>query len=361
MAHDVFISYVIGDKQTADLICSKLESENLRCWIAPRDIHPGVKWATAILDSIASSRVLVLVFSEEANRSDHVEREVAEAFDNKTVVIALRTKNNQPTGTLKYYLRNVQWLDAFTPPLERHLEALAVLVKGLVVKKRSGRKPPKSFDVSVSGVLIPDREFYMKLGLGSWRSGDDEKAIKNYTEAIRLGPNFADAYYNRGNAYRRRGENDKAISDYTEAIRLDPNFANAYYNRGSAYRKKDDSRNAIIDYTEAIRLDPNYAKAFFNRGNIYLENRDYAKAINDYTEAIHLDSNSASAFFNRGNAYHERGDDQKAIDDYTEAIRLDPNSASAFFNRGITYRSQGKNDMADADLAKARQLKAAHT
>ena len=313
MAHDVFISYVIGDKQTADLICSKLESENLRCWIAPRDIHPGVKWATAILDSIASSRVLVLVFSEEANRSDHVEREVAEAFDNKTVVIALRTKNNQPTGTLKYYLRNVQWLDA--------------LVKGLVVKKRSGRKPRKSFDVSVSGVLIPDREFYMKLGLGSWRSGDDEKAIKNYTEAIRLGPNFADAYYNRGNAYRRRGENDKAISDYTEAIRLDPNFANAYYNRGSAYRKKDDSRNAIIDYTEAIRLDPNYAKAFFNRGNIYLENRDYAKAITDYTEAIHLDSNSASAFF----------------------------------NRGMTYRSQGKNDMADADLAKARQLKAAHT
>ena len=86
------------------------------------------------------------MFSEEANRSDHVETGVfAEAFDNKTVVIALRTKNNQPTGTLKYYLRNVQWLDAFTPPLVRHLETLAVLVKGLVVKKRSGRKPRRIF------------------------------------------------------------------------------------------------------------------------------------------------------------------------------------------------------------------------
>ena len=102
--------------------------------------------------------------------------------------------------------------------------------------------------------------------ISSWRSGDDEKAIKNYTEAIRLGPNFADAYYNRGNAYRRRGENDKAISDYTEAIRLDPNFANAYYNRGSAYRKKDDSRNAIIDYTEGDSSRPELCEGLLQPG-----------------------------------------------------------------------------------------------
>jgi tetratricopeptide (TPR) repeat protein len=68
--------------------------------------------------------------------------------------------------------------------------------------------------------------------------GNYDRAISDYTEAIRLKPNYAKAYYNRGNAYREKGDYDRAISDYNEAIRLNPKDANAYHSRGVAYYHK---------------------------------------------------------------------------------------------------------------------------
>jgi len=72
MAHDVFISYAEEDNLAANIACNSLELEGISCWIAPRNIGPRVKWEQAIMDAISASRVMVLVFSEKANRSDHV-------------------------------------------------------------------------------------------------------------------------------------------------------------------------------------------------------------------------------------------------------------------------------------------------
>src|SRR5262245_54878914 len=76
---------------------------------------------------------------------------------------------------------------------------------------------------------------------------------------------FAEAYHNRGVAYRAKGNTDHAIADYNEAIRLDPALAEAYSSRGMAYRAKGDTDHAIADYSEAIRLDPSFAEAYNNR------------------------------------------------------------------------------------------------
>ena len=62
------------------------------------------------------------------------------------------------------------------------------------------------------------------------------------------------------------GRYDKAIADYDEAIRLNPNDASAYYERGQAWHSKDDLDKAIADYDEAIRLDPRHARAYTIRG-----------------------------------------------------------------------------------------------
>jgi TIR domain len=132
MAHDVFISYAEEDKLAANTACTALESEGISCWIAPRDIRPGAKWEQAIMDAISASRLMVLVFSEYANRSDHVQREVGSAFDNGITVIPFRIRNTKPTDVLAYYLRSVQWLDAFTQPIESHFKSLVVQVGGLL-------------------------------------------------------------------------------------------------------------------------------------------------------------------------------------------------------------------------------------
>ena len=61
-----------------------------------------------------------------------------------------------------------------------------------------------------------------------------DEAIADYDQAIRLKPDYAEAYNNRGNAKRALERHDEAIVDYNEAIRLKPDFAEPYYNRGNA-------------------------------------------------------------------------------------------------------------------------------
>ena len=94
-----------------------------------------------------------------------------------------------------------------------------------------------------------------------------------------------------------------SISAYDQAIRLNPNFAEAYYNRGAV---KSISRlpqeDAIADYDQAIRLNPNFAEAYYNRGNAKFELGQYKDAIADYDQAIHLNPNDAQARSNRSNA-----------------------------------------------------------
>jgi tetratricopeptide (TPR) repeat protein len=132
------------------------------------------------------------------------------------------------------------------------------------------------------------------------------------------------AYDNRGAAWHAKGDNDRAIADYTEAIKLNPNDAVAYDNRGTAWRDKGDRKHALADYNLAIKLNPNNAAAHNNRGNIQREKGDNKRAIADYTEAIRLDPNYARAYCNRGKAWRASGDDARAVADYFEASRLNP-------------------------------------
>ena len=91
-------------------------------------------------------------------------------------------------------------------------------------------------------------------GVSASQAGDYDKAIAEYTEAIRLDPKDAVAYYNRGLAYGNKDETDKEIADCTEAIRLDPKFALAYNNRGWAYAKKREKAKAEADFEQAKKL-----------------------------------------------------------------------------------------------------------
>jgi tetratricopeptide (TPR) repeat protein len=168
-------------------------------------------------------------------------------------------------------------------------------------------------------------KFYADRGWDSIKKKDYDAAIRDSSEAIRLDPNYAAAYYYRGIAYGIMKVHDKAIADYTEAIRLGPNFAPAYSNRGLAFNNKKEYDQAIVDYTEAIRLDPNYAKAYFNRGCVYgINKKEYDQAIADYTEAIRLRPNDALAYSNRYLAYLARGDRDLAWADYQRVTELDP-------------------------------------
>ena len=125
VAHDVFISYSTEDKAIADAMCHYLEHHGLRCWMAPRDVRPGEDYAAEIIDAIAASRALVLVFSANANNSKHVKNEVERGVSHGIPVIPFRTQDVQPAKSLELFLGARHWLDAMTRPLAVHFEKLA--------------------------------------------------------------------------------------------------------------------------------------------------------------------------------------------------------------------------------------------
>jgi TolB-like protein len=132
MPSSVFISHSSKDKVTAEAICQRLEADGTKCWIAPRDIAFGSNWTEGIIQGIDDCRVLVLVFSEHANKSEHVRREVAKAFSSGLAVIPFRIAEVTPNRSLAYFLNTVHWLDAIKPPLQPYLETLTERVKQLL-------------------------------------------------------------------------------------------------------------------------------------------------------------------------------------------------------------------------------------
>ena len=132
MQYEVFISYASDDKPTADAVCAFLESRKLRCWYAPRDIPPGDEWGSAIVSAIGQAGVFVLVMTAQSNISQFVRREVERAVSAGKPVLPLRIEDIEPSQGLELFVSATHWLDAMSPPLERHLEVLAARVRAIL-------------------------------------------------------------------------------------------------------------------------------------------------------------------------------------------------------------------------------------
>ncbi|MFM6787580.1 MAG: tetratricopeptide repeat protein, partial [Microcystis panniformis] len=96
-----------------------------------------------------------------------------------------------------------------------------------------------------------------------------DEGLAAITQAINLAPRAA-WYYNRGLLYSDLQKYDLALSDYSKAIEINPNYAEAYLNRGNLYYNQQKYELALSDYSKAIEINPNYAYAYYNRGILYI-------------------------------------------------------------------------------------------
>jgi hypothetical protein len=135
--HDVFISYAHQNKTIADAICGTLETNRIRCWIAPRDILPGMNYQESIIDAIDESRIMVLVYSSFTNNSPHITRELTRAVSKNVIIIPFRVEDVPLSKSMEYLIGIPHWLDAMTPPLEQHIEKLVQTVKVLLTKAKT--------------------------------------------------------------------------------------------------------------------------------------------------------------------------------------------------------------------------------
>jgi tetratricopeptide (TPR) repeat protein/4-amino-4-deoxy-L-arabinose transferase-like glycosyltransferase len=290
-----------------------------------------------------------------------------------------------------------------TPASGRRLRVVAVAVVVLVF---GGLTMARNRDYRTSVSIWSDTLAKRPTNARAWNSrgnayhaaGDDDSAIADFTECIRLKPakledavagynnrgneyaahqryeeaiadftralqlyRAAKIYHNRAAAYLQLGRFEDAVNDFGRALELTPPgdataVAEAYSDRGSALAMDGRRTEAIADFTEAIRRDGNLAIAWYNRGNIVRVDGHYDQCIADCTRALELKPDDAMAFYVRGLAYTATGRVDRAIADYDEAVRLKPELAIAYSARGASYMDRGDYDKAWADARRVREL-----
>ncbi len=192
--------------------------------------------------------------------------------------------------------------------------------------------------------------------------GELTSAIKDYDTTIRIAPDFADAYINRGEVRQKLGDFGGAIEDYDIAIRLGDDYAYVYFRRGTAKANLGDKKGAIKNYDKAIRLDSAYTDALLKRAEAKYSLKDYRGAIKDYDAVIRSkpgDTVLALIYVKRGSAMSELGDNERAIEDCNMTIGLKPVDillAAAYNLRGGAKSAQGDNENSIIDYDKAIQL-----
>ena len=195
-------------------------------------------------------------------------------------------------------------------------------------------------------------------GRGYRAKGDYDHAIADYTEAIRIEPNYVLALYSRGIAYFNKKDYDRAIADYTVSLRLAPGDIIALQNRGHAYQAKQDYDHATADYTEAIRIEPKFAWAFNDRCYARaIAGRELPQALADCNEALRLIPNDIHTLDSRGFVYLRLGEFDKAIADYNVVLKFNPQQAGSLYGRGLAKQKRGDDAGGAADIVAAKAIR----
>jgi tetratricopeptide (TPR) repeat protein len=263
-----------------------------------------------------------------------------------------------------------------------------------------------------------DPMVYNNIGLAHTNLKRYKEAVKDYTELLKLTPDFSQAYNNRGNAYYYLKKYDSALIDYRTAVlkwdknsdallnkadleaelnladsaskdylaAIETDSANAlpYYKFGVFQLKQNNSANAIELFSKALLINPDYQDAkkalnlaksliysgstsgkspannqdadyYIQQGLAKAKSNDFEAAIDLFSKAIETDPYNSIAYKNRGNAKAAQEKYKASIEDFTKAISLNPNDAGTYLNRGNSKFKIDDNTACD-DWSKAGQL-----
>jgi len=172
--------------------------------------------------------------------------------------------------------------------------------------------------------------------------------------------------YQKGLVYERQGKFDKAIIEYKNAIKVNPQFSEAYYQLGLLYRVKGDLNQAIADYSKVIELNPKHAAAYFERGLAYVKEGKTQESIADFKKVAEIEPTMITGdkraavytdiLYAHSKAALEAGDIEEALDGLNWVIKIDPARAQAYYDRGLVYAQKSSFEQAIADFLKAVEL-----
>lgn len=170
------------------------------------------------------------------------------------------------------------------------------------------------FDMAMSGKFKSKEAEYVQKALSDYSEALSKPSIKPKSKA--------EVYINKGAAEGSRGNNQQAINDITEGLKIDPTNKNGYFNRSIAYFGFKQYENALSDYTEYIKYDPNNANVWYETGMIQRSMNRNEEAIKALDQALKLNPNFTVAYIERARAKAQAGNKAAAQADYQKAQQL---------------------------------------
>ena len=168
--------------------------------------------------------------------------------------------------------------------------------------------------------------------------GDLETSAKMFANAVKIQPDYFEAYKNLGITLENLNRNKASIDNLLIAISINPSYFDANYHLANVYQKVSQHENAVEFYEKAIAIEPNLAEVHFNYGNALKDLGDFDRAIQTYKKVISMKPNLAETHNNLGVIYKEIGNIELAVSSYKNAIKIKPDFIEAHNNLGILYK-----------------------
>ena len=287
----------------------------------------------------------------------------------KAGVTSNASSNSKPHQEQIQELINLYNQGQFEKVLEKVKPLISLFPKAITLHNIQGASNAalQRYDAAIDSYkqankIRPDyAEVYYNMGNALKGKGDLDAAIDSYKQAIKIKPNHADAYINMGNALKEKGELDATIDGYKQAIKIKPDHADAYINMGNALKEKGEIDATIDSYNQAIKIKPDYAEAYFDMGNALNDKGRLEAAIASYKQALKIKPDYAEAYSNMGVALMEKGELDAAIDSYKKALKIKPDYAEAHNNMGVALNDKGNLGAAIDSYKQALKIKPDYT
>ena len=172
---------------------------------------------------------------------------------------------------------------------------------------------------------------------------DYDSQIKNVTQELKAKPKSLDLLIKRGDLYFQVHEFDKAIADYSAALKLDDHADKAYYGRGLALGRDGDIPGGIKDLSVYLDRHPNDSYGYTKRGIRYLWMGDDKNAEKDLTKAITLNPKNAEAHDDLGVVLARRGDYKEAKKNFLACVTNDPTYFKGWHNLAMVLYIFGED------------------
>ena len=176
---------------------------------------------------------------------------------------------------------------------------------------------------------------YYNLGFLYEQVGGKEEAIRFYSKAVQMKPDYKQALYSLANLYRDAGNYKVAMALYGRLVHFHPKFASGYLNMGLIFNALGDQQRARQFYLKVIDVDPDNGDAYFNLGYLSESQGELSEAVNYYEKSVEVAPKNAEAYYNLGNTYASLGQNGEAIAAYLKTVAINPRHQDAFVNLSI--------------------------